>query len=185
MSRDLSASVEAATLAAVVRPVIGVELDFASGTLRANSSPYTLTINGNSFLGVGLLGGIVPVEETSELGAYQMAMRLSGVPRDRVALALAEHVQGRDCSVWFVTLDESHAVVASPVKIFGGRIDNMLVTMGDTCDVTVTVENVLADWDRPRIRRYTDEDQKSVYAGDRFFEYVPAMQEKELVWGRS
>jgi hypothetical protein len=30
------------------------------------------------------------------------------------------------------------------------------------------------------VRRYTDADQQSEYQGDRFFEYVPALQEAEI-----
>jgi type IV secretory pathway TrbF-like protein len=30
------------------------------------------------------------------------------------------------------------------------------------------------------VRRYTDADQQAEYQGDRFFEYVPALQEAEI-----
>lgn len=185
MSRSLTTAMEAATLADVVRPVVAVEADFGSGTLRVNSSPYALTIGGAMSIGVGQLGGITPVEETGDLGAYQMAVILRGVPRELVSTALAESYQGRSFRMFFATLDASHVIVADPVMIFAGRMDNMQIRMGGTAEITLSVENRLADWDRERIRRYTDPDQQAEHPGDRFFEYVPAMQEKDLQWGRS
>jgi hypothetical protein len=36
------------------------------------------------------------------------------------------------------------------------------------------------DLERAEVRRYTDADQQAEYQGDRFFEYVPALQEAEI-----
>lgn len=185
MTRSITPALEAATLAEIVRPIYAVELDFSSGVVRANSTPYTLTIGGQTSLGIGAFGGIAPVEENAELTAYQMALTLWGVPRDLVGLALAEHYQGRDAKIYFGALDANHAVIASPIVIFRGRMDVMKIDLGETAVVSLTVENRAADWDRARIRRYTNEDQQSVFDGDKFFEYVPKMQDITLTWGRA
>jgi len=42
----------------------------------------------------------------------------------------------------------------------------------------------LVDWERPRIRRYNNADQQVAFTGDKGFEFVPQMVEKELIWGR-
>lgn len=185
MSRALTAGLEAASLDEVVRPFIAAELDFAGGMVRVNSTPYTLTINGGASQGIGRLGGMAAIEETAELSAYQMALQLYGVPRDLVGIAMAEHYQGRACRIFFGQLDEAHQVIASPVAIFKGRMDTMKIDIGKTATVTLTVENRLADWDRERVRRYTSEDQAAVYPGDKFFDYVPRMQDVTLKWGRT
>ena len=36
------------------------------------------------------------------------------------------------------------------------------------------------DLERAEVRRYTDADQQAEYPGDRFFEFVPALQEAEI-----
>lgn len=185
MTRAFSPALQAATLADVVRPFYAVEMDFAGGWVRANSTPYTLTINGQASLGIGKFGGIAPIEETGELSAYQMAVQLWGVPLDMVGIALAEQYQGRAAFIWFGALAENHTVIASPVVFFAGRIDTMAIELGETASVSVTMENRLADWDRPRARRYTNEDQQATFPGDRFFEFVPRMQDVTLKWGRS
>jgi len=37
---------------------------------------------------------------------------------------------------------------------------------------------------QPDTRRYTDADQQSRFPGDKGLEYVPSMQDKQIVWGR-
>ncbi len=184
MSRDITAPMVTASEAAVARPVLAAELDFASGFVRANSSPYTIVIDGNTYLGVGTLGKISAVQEGSELQAYGITLTLSGIPGELVSIALNEYYQGRSCRVLLALLDDNHQVIASPTVLWSGRMDTMDIELGDTATISVTAESRLVDWERPRIRRYTSEDQRAAYPGDKGFEFVPQMQEKELVWGR-
>lgn len=186
MSRALTAQMIAALASDVVMPFYAVECDFSTGALRANSTPYSLSVNGSTSLGVGKFGGVTAVRETTELGAYQMALRLWGVPRDLISIALASRYQGRSCSIFIGALDpDTHALIPDPFAMFRGRMDTMKIEMGETCTVTLTVESRLADWDRPRERRYTDEDQQAEFNGDSFFRYVPKMQDADIKWGRT
>jgi hypothetical protein len=54
----------------------------------------------------------------------------------------------------------------------------------DTCTVSLTIENKLVDLERPRVARFTSSYQKSVYSGDKGFDFVEDLQDKEIVWGR-
>lgn len=183
MTRTLTPTVASAVVQEQVARTVAVELDFPSGISRWNASPATITIGGNPFLGVGLLGGISVTEESAELRAYGLTLTLSGIPRDVVSLALLQGYQNRRGTVWEVPLNpDTLAVLASPVVIFRGRMDTLDVQLGETATVQVTLENRLADWERPRIRRYTDEDQQQAYPGDTGFRFVPATTEKEIVW---
>ena len=80
MSRSISAAVEAAVESANVALVLFVELDFQSGFLRVCNAPYTISWNGYDWLGIGHLGGIDPIPESTGLEAAGVALRLSGVP---------------------------------------------------------------------------------------------------------
>ena len=68
--------------------------------------------------------------------------------------------------------------------IFAGRIDAMDIQIGKTASVSVSIESKLVDWERARIRRYTNEDQRNLYSTDEFCEFVVQTVEKELVWGQ-
>lgn len=183
MSRGLTTAATTAVTGEVVTRTTAVEMDFASGMVRLNGSPYTLTIGGETFLGVGMLGQISAAEEGAELRAYGMTVTLSGIPRDMVPIALASNYQGRRATVWEVPLDgATAAAVADPVVVFRGRMDTMEISIGQTATVAVHLENRLADWERPRIRRYTDEDQKAVWPADEGFGFVSTVAEKEIVW---
>jgi hypothetical protein len=56
---------------------------------------------------------------------------------------------------------------------------------GDTATITITAENRLLDLERVRVRRYTQEDQARDDVTDLGFEFVPALQDKEVLFGSS
>jgi len=62
-------------------------------------------------------------------------------------------------------------------------MDTMDVELGTTASITVAAESRLADWDRPRVRRYNAADQNISYPSDKGFEFVPQMVEKSIRWG--
>lgn len=183
MTHNLTGTVAAAVTAEQVARTVAIELDFPSGMARFNASPKDITISGNTFLGVGMLGSVSVTEESAELRAYGLTVMLSGIPRDVVTLALIQGYQGRRGTVWEVPLNpDTHAVLADPMVIFRGRMDTMEIELGETAFVRVSLENRLADWERPRMQRYTDEDQQARYPGDTGFRFVSAMTEKEIIW---
>lgn len=165
--------------------VAAAELDFGSGFVRLNSSPYAIVIDGQTYQGIGRLGSIEGVEEGAELQAYSIAFKLSGVPADMISIALAEHYQGRSSTAWLAILDANHALAAPATKMWKGRMDVMDVRLGQTAEIALSSESPMADWERPRIRRYTDADQQAEIPGDLGAEFVWKMQAIELVWGRA
>lgn len=184
MARSLLPETAAAAAAPVVRPVLLARLDFASGLVRVTSAPFDLTVKDETYVGVGTLGGVSAVPEGAELQSYAISLSLSGIPSELVQLALSDPAQGRDARLWLLLLDENHQAVGEAVLLFRGRIDTMDVTLGQTATITLSVQSRLADWERPRVRRYTHEDQKAEYPDDRGFEYVARMAEKTIYWGR-
>ena len=50
--------------------------------------------------------------------------------------------------------------------------------------ITIAVENKLIAFERSKVRRYTAEDQKIDHPTDKGFEFVTAIVEKEIIWGR-
>lgn len=185
MARDLTNDAETASLASHIRLVALVHLDLSSGHVRANSSDRTITYDGADYLGVGDLGRIGTFGETTDLSAEALNLELSGIDPDYIDIAVNEHVQGRPARLWLAFLDSTYVLIADPVLIFRGRIDTMEVELGDTATVRLRVESRLADWDRPRIRRYTHEDQKARFPSDKGLEFVAQTTEREIVWGRA
>lgn len=184
MSRTLTSAVEAALSSDNVPALVFVELDFSSGFVRVTNAAYNFSWDSKTWTGLGNLGDIEPAKESSELGAYGVSMKLSGIPSSMVSTALGEHYQGRGCKIWFAPLDSNYQVLADPVMIFHGRMDTMSINLGKTATIVLTAESRLADWDRPRVRRYNHADQIKFYPTDKGLEFIEQMVEKELVWGR-
>lgn len=181
--RGMTSAAIAAATSEVVARVVAVDLDFPSAAVRLNSSLANITIGGNEFLGIGQMGSITPVEESIELRSYGIQLRLSGIPRDAMVAALAEAYQGRRATVYEVMLNTTTLLpIADPIVTFRGRMDQMNGTFGREAVVTVSLENRLRDWERPRLSRYTTEDQRRKYPSDLAFEFVSTTTEKEVVW---
>lgn len=183
MSRGLTSAAATAATAEIVTRTVAVDLDFPSGVVRVNGSPVAITIGGHEYLGIGGLGGISTAEESAELQAYGLSVSLTGIPRDAIALAVGEAYQNRRATVWEVLLDRATwQPIADPVVVFRGRMDQMNVRLGEVATVEVRLENRLVDWERPRIRRYTSEDQQVAHPTDRGFEFVSDTAEQEITW---
>lgn len=183
--RSLAVSTQAATQAEVVRPIIIALLDMLPAHVAVCSAPFSLTIDGVTYTGVGHLGAVSAIDEGVEVKPYGIQLTLSGIDPALLSGALTQHYQGRDATVSLVLVDDAHRIIGSAVTLFRGRMDTMDVALGDTATITLSVESRLADWQRPRTRRYTDRDQQAEYPGDLGFEFVPATTEKEITWGFS
>ena len=181
MSRDLTSTVLNALDDAVVYPFFAVDIDFASGPLYVWSGNGDLTVGAKTYLGAGQLMNISSVEETTEIEAKGATITMSGIPSTFLALALTEPYQGRECRIYF-------GMTSTPsdyVEVFAGELDQMNISEeATTCTIAVTVENVLIRLERPVVRRFTSEDQKSRFPTDRGLEFVTALQDKEIFWGR-
>lgn len=184
MSRDLSASVDAALAAEHVPFVMFVYLA-TDNPVRVTNAPYTINWDGHDWLGLGLLGGISPIEEGTRLEMYGINLTLSGIPAEYLSTALGTHYQGNDAKVWLAPLDAAMQIITDPVLVFHGRMDVMNIELGDTATITVTAESRLTDWNRARVNRYTDQEQQRLYPGDKGLEFVAKTADMELVWGRA
>ena len=194
MVRELTSAVQTASEQNRIRPVTIVFLDFPNEPVRVWSGLGSIEFEGNTYLGVGELGRISPLEETTTLKASRIDLELNGIPRydengvPMFALineTLSSHYQGREVRVWQAFLDEVGNIIPNPVLIWIGRMDvPEIASNAETIVVRLTAEHELVDLDRPRVRRYTSQDQKADFPGDRGLEYVVALQERDIVWGR-
>ena len=191
MTRQLSATLKTklnntsnATNDIIEGPVVLGELVFDSGITRFCNAPFDITWQNNIYLGIDRFAHLEPVEEGTEMKSYQIRAVLSGIRSDIAALALNEPYLNRPAKFYIAFLRDNE-ILPDPVLIFQGRMDQMDIDLGEKSSVQLTVSDALADWERARIRRFTHQDQIAVAPDDKFFEFVPATADKELIWGRS
>jgi len=184
MSRTITPAVVAELASGQVRPAIFFEAQFPSGFLRLWSGLGDITWNGSVWTGAGNLMGIGAIEESADVVATGTTISLSGIPTELVSLCLADARQGMPGKVWIGFMTAAMAVIADPILAFAGRLDVPSIMDGaERCEIQITYESRLIDLNRTREWRYTHESQQQFSAGDLGFEYVSALQDKEVRWG--
>lgn len=182
--RDLDDIAEAESRKERLRPFSAVELDYPDGIVRLSFLPFDIIIDGHRFTGAGDLGAISMVTEGAEQKSYGVTITLSGIPSVRTDYLLKQDIQGRLAKIWMGFLDENHQLIGKPIIIFVGRMDTQMLKVGKTTDIEVTVESLFIDWQRAKVRRFTNEDQTAIYPDDKGFEFVSAVADMEIIWGR-
>lgn len=172
MARNITTDAKNASLASHVRICLLAALEFDSGTIYVSNSDRTITYGGHDYLAVGTFGSISGVEENSILAASKIDLTLTGIDPALISTAFNEHYQGRGATIYVAFLDSTYTLIADPVIVFKGTMDNMNIKIGGQGVITLGVISRLDDWNKSKVRRYNNEDQQSIYAGDKGLEFA-------------
>ena len=189
MSRTLTSGMTTVTTADVVRPAYFVRMIFDSGespnVLNLWNGVGDLAFGGNTYTGVGDLLAISQITETADIQATGINVSLTGVKSSFIVIAKDHDYQGRALTVSLGAFDASGSLIADPVIVFSGFMDTMTISEnGAYSTISISVENKLIAFERSKIRRYTAEDQKIDHPTDKGFEFVTAIVQKDIIWGR-
>lgn len=182
MSRDLPSAMISALDDVNIEPFFAVELETDTSPLRIWTGYDTLTINGDSYLGIGTFLSVSAIDETSDIDARGATITISGISNSAISLALQEPYQGRVCKIHF-------GIGSNSAEVFSGYMDQMDIQEGsDTSTIVIKVENKLVDLERARVARFTSSYQKSRdianVSSDKGLDFVASMQDKKVPWGR-
>ena len=168
----------------VVKPFYLVAIEFTSGMFYAWTGINTLVWNSIDWEGVGDLGGVSAITQTSDLTAEGITLSLSGIPAGNVSSAISDVATYLTVDVWLGFLDSTGAVIVDPVHVFSGHVDVPTVQDdGETATISITAENDLLMLSQSSMRRYTNDDQQITYPTDLGFQYVPTVQAWNGAWG--
>ena len=147
------------------------------------------SVSGSSitYIGVGEFAMISPMQESQDLAARGINLSLSGIPSALISILLGDVEQGRSVSVFMGFFNEStRTTINNEFELFNGIVDIPTVAeSGDTATIAISAENRLIDLGKVRVRRYTQEDQARDDVTDLGFEFVPSLQDKEILFGSS
>ena len=147
------------------------------------------SVSGSSitYIGVGEFAMISPMKESQDLAARGINLSLSGIPSALLSILLGDVEQGRSVSVFMGFFNEStRTTINNEFELFNGIVDIPSVAeSGDTATIAISAENRLIDLGKVRVRRYTQEDQARDDVTDLGFEFVPSLQDKEILFGSS
>ena len=189
MSRDITSAFNTAIIAKVVRPLMAIELEFSDGTLRMwnGYGDITMTAGGSSktFTGAGDLLGISEIEESDILSMSGVTLTLSGIKSSLISTALSAQYTNRNGAIYLGLFDTSANVIADVYTLFKGKMDVLNISEGQqTTMIQLKLESRLVSFEKASNRMYTLEDQKVDYSNDLGFEFIPDLQDKEIIWGK-
>jgi len=183
MPRSMTLAAEAAVEASNVCWVLLYELYFPTGTVRFCSALHDVAWDGNVYLGAGAVSNVEPVVESVAPTALARNIRFSAIDTDYLTAILDDHYQGQTMREYLALCDAEWKVIDDPVLTFEGRMDEPEISVGAQAAIQLSVENRMAGWDQPRLRRYNHADHSARHPGDMFFEFVEELQDKTIVWG--
>ena len=185
MARYLTSGMVTEITFPVLRSIVLAKLEFDSGDVTLWNGIGSLPFGGDTYLGGGDLVSVGTAAESLELKAIGLEMTLFGIPSSLLSIALAEDYQERFATVFLGALDTSYTLIVDPEPVFKGRMDTMEIKeAAETSMIIMTIENRLADMQRPSKRTYTDPEQQLEFSGDLGFEFLTDLNDgKEIVWG--
>ena len=185
MARNVHSNTLTALSAPLVRPILLVKLEL-NPIATFWSGVGNLSWSGDIYEGAGGLAKITSIKEQSLLQATGTKFELNGIPLKNLNIALAAEYQDKIAKIWLALTNDTLNIIGNPVLLFLGRMDIMNISEdGQTASISVTVENRLMDLERPRVRFYTDADQKERYPADKGLEFViPINDGSKLIWGK-
>lgn len=188
MSRDITSDMATALASQLCKPAIIVKLSFASGDVRVHSGVGNLTFAAETYTGLGLIGAVADIEETTDGSSNTCDLTLQA-DSSIIALALTEvgGARGRAGKVWLGLYSTSTgSLIADPVLRYSGVIDSIgHEESGQTAKITVSLIDETGDQERMRIRYYNEEDQKRIDPTDTSMRYVADLPQKQLNWGNA
>jgi hypothetical protein len=199
MARDLSLAMVSALTANVIYPALLVDCSFADNNLHLWNGNGNIAWNSNTYVGVGDLGSIGAMEETTALEAKGVALTLSGLDSDLLGESINEVEAYHDCNIYLCLFDGPCGnIVETPFLSFSGYMDAPEIRDdGKTSTITFQIENKLLEMNMPCSRRFTSDDNRidlstrltklglSTSISDTAFEFVNSIQHSTVWWGTS
>lgn len=178
-ARGLASSVVAAVQNPHVPHFPLLKMEFDSETVYLAGVDFNVSYAGQLWLAAY---GIGTIEKTVETPGQIEGLRftLSGVSDESLAAAQQEEYQGRAVTVLWAFLD-GETLCVDPTA-WQGRLDQPSIALGrTTATITVTAENRMADWARPRKLLFNHADQQRIDSTDTFFLGIEQMENAEIV----
>lgn len=163
------------------------QFDFLSGTKRFWDGLGDLPAGGHTWQGAGDLISVSGLEWAEGLAAAQATFLLAATTPEIIQVALTAEIEAknRPCAVMLQFLSERYVALDQPVGVWAGRMDRPIFK-GDVRNqqINLTAETLFVDRIRAPWGLQTDTDQQARFPGDRGFEFMPTLINKDVDWLR-
>lgn len=177
-----------------VRVAFLCELQFVSETAYVWNGEYPLISGGQTWKPMHGIGRIEGLGMSSDAAAEQVTLSINGIPDQDpniLALALEQTPEANQqlVKVYIQFFDVDWQPVGNPILIWFGFMQPPRVTRstqmefdGQIQSIVVTAENAFFNRSRAPYGRNTDRDQQKRYPGDKFFQFVPSLLNRNFVY---
>jgi hypothetical protein len=174
----------ASLLSSPIRPGFLALLTFRTAVEYVWSGLGNLVYAGNTYRGVGSLGRIGSVSESTEVRAIGTTVTLSAIDPALLSECLNDIQLGAPAKIYFALFDASLNILGTPYPLFIGTVDQPVIQIGvNEMAISLKLENKLANLQRANMRRYTAADQRHYYPNDDAFNWVELLNDLALKWG--
>jgi hypothetical protein len=91
-----------------------------------------ITINGITFSGMGSLLGIGQVERNIKSTSTDMALSLTGINPENIAIILSANIKGSTVEIWRGFLDSNNQIITTPTQQFFKRYQGIITNVSIT-----------------------------------------------------
>jgi hypothetical protein len=171
-----------------MQPAIFLYAEFSSGPIYLWTGTGSIAWGGNTWIGMGGIGDITPIEEGGDVQARGLSLNLSGFDSSLLSHLLTpnEFVLGKTVILYMGLFDGAGSLIDTPFVLWSGRIDQPHIHVdGATASINIQCQDKIIDLNTPVDRRWTDADQQLVHPGDKAFEFVNTIQNMTIYWGRT
>lgn len=184
MDRSATPAFVAELLKSTNSPCYLVDAFFDDGTISMTDAWRPVLWNGTTYTANGHFLSFDGLTETAELQVPSLTLTVAAVDQAWIATALTKPYLDRRLVIYKAFLDYVQAVVSSPIVIFDGRLDGMVVadSPDGKCTVAVTATSQWGDFQRTPGRHTNPAEQQVFFPGDQFFQYCSNLN-KQIKWG--
>jgi hypothetical protein len=160
------------------------KLEFDSGTLYLHNGVGSYTWGSQTWLGIGAVGQVSPLQEGDDLSPFAVTLQLTAFDATVLNEAVNEEVFNRRVTIYVGLLDDSGVLTDTPFERWSGWMDSMPFELGGENDaITLQCESEMRFFNQANGARFTDEDQQVRYSGDVGFEFLDQMIDANVKWG--
>jgi hypothetical protein len=181
--RNIDSNLAAALGSGTIRPFFMATLQFKTSIQRVWTGTGELTIDSQTFVGVGSLASVGAVTEGTDVAAYGTSVTLSGIDPVLLGESMNDIQPGLQALMWLGLMDGNGIVIGTPYQVFRGIIDEPNIHVGeDTMTITLNLESRMVDFQRASNRRYTSADQRARFPHDSGFDFVEKLNDFVGKW---
>lgn len=184
MDRSASAAFIAELLKSTNSPCFLLGMVFEGVEVRLTDAWRHVEFNGHTYTANGHFLDFAGLSESAQLQIPSVTVTASGLDPQWVAVALQQNYLNRPLTIHRAFLDYTQALISSPVLLFEGRMDGLVISYepGGKCTCVITAGNQFADFERKAGRHTNSEEQQVIFPFDLFFENCGQLN-KQIKWG--